>query len=478
MPSRRFRSCARAAWAALPLLAIGAFGLSTVWPCRVSEAADAKSAGAKSADSKSGDAKEDDPDAAVRRKLQQQLSRPKAADRIEAVTRLRDYPCADTAKALVTRGLKDRDDSVREAAAEALLAAKDNFDTCEYLADALGKEGRRKGGLESLYPIYRTLLASELPDSHDALFTYFDKQSAVNGEVVAAASSLAEELGKRAVPGEFAQLELLAGSKIFERQFGVRRSVARAAMRYTTKDAVKFLFGLLAKEKGELRGDLIEYLTQVTGEQHGNNTAAWLEWWQEHEKTFEYPQKPAPPLVRNVAVAGMGSYYGIPLYAQRMVFVLDTSASMRGARIMAAKRDLTSTIDGLQEDAHFGLIAFNAGAYVWQTTLVPATYKNKKAAALWIDRQELATQTASYDALEAAMQFDAEAIYFLTDGAPFGGRIVSPPEIVDAITRLNRVRRESIYTIGIGVGPEGNPFETFLKSLASENYGLYRRVDE
>ncbi len=124
------------------------------------------------------------------------------------------------------------------------------------------------------------------------------------------------------------------------------------------------------------------------------------------------------------------------------------------------------------------MVAFNNRIDVWQTKLVQATTASKKAAALWISRQDLGPMTASYDALVAAMRFDAEAIYFLTDGAPFGGTITSPPEIVEAITRLNRVRRESIYSIGIGVGPPGSPFEAFLKALAEENHGVFRRVDE
>ena len=36
----------------------------------------------------------------------------------------------------------------------------------------------------------------------------------------------------------------------------------------------------------------------------------------------------------------------------------------------------------------------------------------------------------------------------------------------------------TINSIGIGVGKNGNVFDTFLKSLAANNYGEYIRVDE
>jgi len=84
--------------------------------------------------------------------------------------------------------------------------------------------------------------------------------------------------------------------------------------------------------------------------------------------------------------------------------------------------------------------------------------------------QDLGPATASYDALEAALSFDAEAIYFLTDGAPFGARSRSPAAIVTVISKLNRLRRMTVNSIGIGVGQEGNVFDAFLKALANAEF--------
>ncbi len=89
------------------------------------------------------------------------------------------------------------------------------------------------------------------------------------------------------------------------------------------------------------------------------------------------------------------------------------------------------------------------------------------------------SNTASYDALDAAFSFDAEAIYFLSDGAPQGGSTTNnPEEIVQLISQMNRTRRESIYSLGIAVGIPDSPFDLFLKALAEENFGSYRRVDQ
>jgi Ca-activated chloride channel family protein len=160
------------------------------------------------------------------------------------------------------------------------------------------------------------------------------------------------------------------------------------------------------------------------------------------------------------------------------VFVLDTSGSMTGGRLEAAKRELISAINGLGDRVQFGLVVFNTKVGAWQKQLAPADARSKQAAAGFINRLPAQGTTASYDALELAFQFDAEAIYFLTDGVPNGGKVDGPEEIINLISRGNSTRRESIYTIGIGVGPEGSPFEWFLKTLAERNYGAFRRVDQ
>ena len=46
------------------------------------------------------------------------------------------------------------------------------------------------------------------------------------------------------------------------------------------------------------------------------------------------------------------------------------------------------------------------------------------------------------------------------------------------ITQGNRPLRRSIYSLGMAVGIENSPFDLFLKALAEENFGTYRRVDQ
>jgi hypothetical protein len=151
---------------------------------------------------------------------------------------------------------------------------------------------------------------------------------------------------------------------------------------------------------------------------------------------------------------------------------------MAGGRLEAAKRELTDAIRNLHEESQFAIVVFNSDVEVWQRRLVPANKGNKELAMAYVLSQPARSATASYDALEMAFTFDAEAIFFLSDGAPTSGKFVAPADIVNVISVGNRSRRESIYAIGIAPGLPDSPMEMFMKALAEQNMGQYRRVDE
>jgi hypothetical protein len=290
--------------------------------------------------------------------------------------------------------------------------------------------------------------------------------------------SLADELGRLADPTSLSTLLKMSKQPLFEEEFSFRRSIVLALTQVQKPEAVDALIEILGTAKGEVRSDISRYLTAISGEQHEIDAKLWREWWDANKADFEFPLRGA----RVAAKAGPGKttslYYGLPIYGQRVLFVIDASLSMRGARIEAAKRELINAINGLPEGVHFDVIAFHIAVAPWQRKLVLASPENKQQAAAFVLGLDLGRATVSYDALEAALDFDAESIYFLTDGVPRGGKVDDPFQIVEILTRLNRVRRITINSIGIDVGPEGNPFDNFLKTLAEQNYGDYRRVTE
>jgi hypothetical protein len=151
---------------------------------------------------------------------------------------------------------------------------------------------------------------------------------------------------------------------------------------------------------------------------------------------------------------------------------------MQGERLEAAKRELTNTITQLPADRHFNLVVFNHRVNTWRTELAPAAAATKQEAIQYVGYLRAVGSTATYDALEAALGFDVEAVYFVSDGQPTDGKIVDPGDILVALRRINHTRRVSIYVIGVAPGAVGNQFDCFLHQLAQQSSALYRRVQQ
>ena len=413
----------------------------------------------------------------VQRTVLQRIKSKKPEARVEAVRELAEYPGEESAKILVLQGLTSKFEEVRKASYETLLEFKDDQAVCDYLFDAIKKD-LKKEPRDVTSALVGVLLASDLPDVQKrAEETIEDAAKQPKGGLLLLVT-LADGMGQQADQTSLATLLKLAKMPIFEKEFAVRRSVVQALTNVQELEAVDALIDLLGKLKGEVRGDIARYLSAISGEQHELDAAAWLEWWKTNRESFQFPLRGRAAAVKLKPAKATSLYYGLPIYAQRLAFVIDTSGSMRGLRIEAAKRELVNAINALPEGVYFDVLVFNVGVYKWQPKLLVASQANKQAAIAFVQLQGLGPATASYDALEAALDLDAEAIYFLTDGAPRGGKVDQPAEIVDVLTRLNHTRRVTINSIGIGVGAEGNLFDTFLKTLSEKNYGDYRRVDE
>jgi uncharacterized protein YegL len=237
---------------------------------------------------------------------------------------------------------------------------------------------------------------------------------------------------------------------------------------------------LFDKIDGEARAYAMESLMLVSG-QRFTTPAEWATWWTANKSTFEYPRPFARPPFRALQYRPFdseSSFYGFPIYAKRLVFVLDSSGSMQGQRLATAKRELSAAVQQLRDNVQFAIVVFNGDVIYWRRQLATATTPVKAEAVQFVDRIAARSNTATYEGLQGAFNFDVEAIYLLTDGAPTSGRVVEPGAIVEAITVQNRARRQSIYTIGVNPGEVDSLFEVFLRNLADQNYGLYRRVDE
>jgi von Willebrand factor type A domain len=413
----------------------------------------------------------------VRPALERQLHSRSADVRIKTLKKLEKYPVAETAR-LVHASFTDGEERVRSAAYATLLSINGEQEVCDTLLELAEQGMRERNGPLLVPPAVAALLSSNLPIAQINTRRFLDDTVAASPMGPQIALAIADALAGRGNPDDVAPLARLSTTKVFAAHFGVRRGVVGALVKIPSKEAVGALIAMMDRVGGEVKADASEHLTTITGQIFGLDAAAWGRWWEQAGETFVYPRLAQSSAYRTVInESKSGAYYGMPLFAERVVFVLDTSGSMNGDRIVAAKRELDRAIAGLPEHVQFGIVTFNGRVSAWQRTLVKADDKTKRAAIAYVDAQNPHSNTASFDALEAALVYDTEAIYFLSDGAPTSGKIVAPLDIVNAISAVNKVRRISIYTIGIAPGFPGSPTDVFLKTLSEQNFGRYRRID-
>ena len=399
------------------------------------------------------------------------------ADRVAAIGRLSTYPLAEAATLVVKMGCADRATEVRDASYQALCKLAQH----EEVASALVKDFHRETHSQPLKEQQLSLLAviagCTSPAARKAIVDYLD---AGLGTPKVDDWLMADFIDVCVREGSDRALEVLATlrkTRRFEDHFGFRRTNVQALTAIRRPRALDDLVPLLPKLQGEIRNDALRHLVQVSGKDYSHDTHAWAKWWREHRAGFVFPaaDAQAAPGPAQAPEPRRGSYYGLAIEAQRVVFVLDTSLSMLGPKLVAAKRELNGAIAQLPGETWFGIVVFNSQVTKWQQRLVRASYVNKQRATYFVDSLQPAGSTATYDALETALRMDGESVYLVSDGLPTCGKIVPMPAISAAVARINRVQRVSLYTIGIQIQLEPQA-QWFLRELAAQNWGQHRAV--
>jgi hypothetical protein len=409
-------------------------------------------------------------------------------DRIGALRDLASYPLAEVARTVLQTGQRDEHPDVRQAAYETLYHFRDSSEVCALLGSTLRRDSARSGIDAASAPFISVLAASQLPEAQRDLLEVLDRLLGTPRANMAVMCGIIDGFGQHGQLEDLRALQRLAQAKAFATEFGYRRAIVQAMTQVHLKQSLDVLVELLPACEGEIRADIVRHLTRVTGQDLQMNVAAWQAWWQQNKATFEYPD-PAqlnPPRLADVRLGGQddSSYYQIPIYGRRVVFILDTSSSMldgpagpgtRPTRMETAQRELLYAINGLKEDVYFNVVAYHSVVGVWQKQPVRATQAAKQSAARWIRALVPQNLTASYDALEATFAYpNLETIYFLSDGEPTAGKLIDPAQIIAAVTQANKARRVTIHTIGIQAQ---GAFGEFLRALAQQNYGVFRTVD-
>jgi Ca-activated chloride channel family protein len=161
-----------------------------------------------------------------------------------------------------------------------------------------------------------------------------------------------------------------------------------------------------------------------------------------------------------------------------MVFVLDTSGSMRGKRMTQARAALKYCLKNLGTNDRFCLMNFATTVNKYHESLLPATADNLTQARKWVDDLEASGGTAINDALLTALAMRTEDktrtfnIVFFTDGRPTIGEVNS--DVIQKNVLARNTANTRIFTFGVG----DDVHTTFLDQLAEQSRALSTYVRE
>lgn len=143
------------------------------------------------------------------------------------------------------------------------------------------------------------------------------------------------------------------------------------------------------------------------------------------------------------------------IIGKRVAFVMDTSGSMEGEKMEAARKALDQMLAKLGEDDLFSVINFGGYAEAWKEKMVSASSSNVQAARDWVRKLEPLGGTNIDEAMTLAFATASGSdkaplmIVFMTDGRPTVGE-------TDVATLVNRTKKQRdeknarIYVLGVG----------------------------
>lgn len=313
----------------------------------------------------------------------------------------------------------------------------------------------------------------------------------------------------------------LIDSPDFQASYGFRFSLARGLTRFRHPRAWFALAGLYQKVDGQLAHRMHRAFTKVTVADFRGDRQSLQRWRQMvgladsgDERTFD-PQRSSkgsgrrgrdgrrqpPGNSDDVASASIhlepsasassyqtervrlkpSKYYGIDVFARRMLFVIDCSGSMKErsgetTRLTKAKQELIDAIRGLDQRCEFSILVFRRHVGTWKDQLVTATDENKREAIEFVSKLQAASETNTYDALRDSLAFDnqLEAIFVLTDGEPTCGAKTKQSDILADILQRNQARNITINTVALAVDPR---MQQFLQQLTLPSEGEFRIVN-
>jgi hypothetical protein len=169
---------------------------------------------------------------------------------------------------------------------------------------------------------------------------------------------------------------------------------------------------------------------------------------------------------------GKTSFFGTPAQANRIVFMVDNSGSMKQGRMETTVFELARSVESMSEKQEFYVVFYSDQAYPMfypASVMQPlaATRENKQRLYRWLPTVELCTGGALLKAMDLAESLEPEVVFILSDGNITGTRTM------ERLAQSND-RRFAIHTLGMGVAKPRDAQN--LAAIAQANRGTFQMV--
>ena len=282
--------------------------------------------------------------------------------------------------------------------------------------------------------------------------------------------------------------------------WGVKLAAAQALTKTEDPRLVPLLIKLLATTSGRMKYEVNELLKKLTRADRHGDLAAWNAWWEKNDNEVlagTYVPPPAEMALRQMAPVTM--FYGIPVNSTKVVFIIDTSLSMKepsawkpeiqekddkldGDRaIDIARYELKRIIKGLPDGASYDIIGMYGRLAMLSEKWVVSGAGTREKSVKFVQGLDIKVGTDVHGALIRALDFSGgnwntppredsvDSIFILTDGIPSVG-LMDRGQLADRILDAARFKRIAVTAIAI----EGTKdSQELLKKIATGTGGAF-----